>query len=128
MKIGTIVQDKADKSRIGLVVHDHWGLCSHEEIPVQFEGNDDDFIGMPRQSLIILHDPDNIIISHQGCGLGQGQNCCAFPIAGGNGTDADLRCGRGSKFHDALLQLATRSNRRVPEKLYPFCQLSTESK
>jgi len=103
MQRGTIVLNTVTNKK-GLVTVEPWVLCSPEEVPVIYEGVEG-FDGTPIKDLQVLHTPADITVSHEGCGIGQGEECCAFPIAGGK--EVVLRCGRGSAFHEALQDQVT---------------------
>lgn len=124
MQPGTIVQHKQTK-RKGIIVLDRWGLCPNEEVPVLFEGeNEEGYQGTLKTDLNVLRPPVCTSVSLKKCGMSQGkEKGCAFLIAGGNDYDGKFRCGRGGDLHNSLVINGKEKGMRIPQKMFPDCQI-----
>ena len=117
MEIGHIVRRK-DTDAKGVVVGDPYGVCSLNEVPVNYEGLTG-FVGTPKEFLEDLG-PENAKPDPGKCGIGKGEQCCIFFSIGRNG----LECQRRGNLRDSLiLNKGKMTAKREPTEIFPNCQL-----
>lgn len=115
MDLGTKIRN-IDTDSIGVVVSDIANCCEHDEIPIEYEG-DNYFTGTDVNKLESLG-PLNPEAEFKGCGGGKREKCCKFLTAGPNGLD----CERFSSLRNTLIFKNGMSAQRQPSEPYPECK------
>ncbi len=100
--------------KTGTVCPDCMSCCTPEEIPVVFDG-ETAFLGILESELEILG-LENATPNPEGCGVGQGEDCCIFLTVGAKG----FECERFSSLRFGLI-FRTMTAKRNPSEPYPKC-------
>lgn len=107
-----------------MVVADEEGLCAAGETPICWEDDPELWLsGVPAGSIKAVGSED-AVVDLQGCGVGQGADCCIFALGGLDG----LECGRrGELRRTLLLQRNLMTASRAPKAIFPGCYLPEEA-
>lgn len=118
LQIGTKVRNK-ETEKIGVVINDTYRCCGENELLVVYE-NDVYALGTDISNLENLG-PENAQADPEKCGANQNGKCCLFLACDPTG----YSCTRFTTRRDGVILSANgKTLKRVPDKMYPYCQLS----
>lgn len=108
--------------RRGVTVSDLPGMlscCADWETPVVWEG-ESFFSGTNTDELAVVGSED-AQADFEGCGAGQGPECCVFLTVGRDGPSCERH---GSMRYDIIFRVDKMTAKRQPVELYPSCKRS----
>ncbi len=119
MEPQTVVK-KIKTGEVGVVVSDHFGVCTSNETLVVFDG-DTFAIGTSTDKLEVVG-PEKAVADFKRCGGGKGKECCMFLAADAGG----FCCERFGSLRYSIIFKDGMTAQRHPARLYPECQLERE--
>lgn len=118
LQTGIKVKNKKD-GRVGVIINDAFKCCGENELLIVYD-DDPLALGADINDLEYLG-PENAVADPEKCGANQNGKCCLFLAQDPFG----YACTRFTPRRDGVILNANGKNlKRIPTKMYPFCQLS----